>query len=284
MKTALTPFHRDTTGDFWTTNLVRNWSSTFHYTYPEFSDSDGSAASIKSYINKLYGPSATATAGSSKRTAIPSTDEEIVPRAALPDPVPTGIPEPKPNPFVSERATPGQKLASNGSTYQYVANIKTARYALDGSYNIFVFLGEPSSENPASWILDSNLVGTQGVLSQSGMEMTNMNQDMTVSGSIPLTRSLTDKLSGGLLGSLVEAVVAPFLSQFLVWRVQGPDGSSVDPSTIPNFEVTVIASTSTQPASADDLPVWSVPTILETVTHGKAGGLNSTSGNSTTSI
>lgn len=157
-----------------------------------------------------------------------------------------------------------------------MANIKTARYALDGSYNIFLFLGKPITENPASWVLDPNLVGTQGILSQSGMEMTNMNVDFTVAGSVPLTRALMSKLDGGLLGSLIEAVVSPFLASSLTWRVQGPDGSAVDPSTIPNFEISVIASTSTQPTSAEDLPVWSVPTILESVTHGKAGGLNST--------
>ncbi|KAF2239966.1 Di-copper centre-containing protein [Viridothelium virens] len=271
----LTPFHRDTTGDFWTTNLVRNWSTTFHYTYPEFADSNGSPAAINSYINKLYGPSATATAGSSKRTVEVLADADIVPRAAFAEPTaaPSPAPEPEFAPVLSERAANG-RLASNGSSYQYVANIKTSRYSLDGSYNIYLFLGNPTSENPASWVLDRNLIGTQGIFSQPGMDMTNMDPNVVVSGSIPLTRALTAKLSGGLLGSLAETVVAPFLAQALEWRIQGPDGSSVDPNTVPSFEVSVIASTSTQPASAAELPVWSVPTVLETVTHGKPGGLN----------
>ncbi|KAI9675858.1 MAG: hypothetical protein M1822_008867 [Bathelium mastoideum] len=272
----LTPFHRDTTGDFWTTNLVRNWSSTFHYTYPEFADSDGSAASINSYINNLYGPSATATAGSTKRTASPLGNEAEMPHAVLleRDALATA-PEPKPNPFLSRRAAKSQ-LANNGSLYQYVANIKTTRYALDGSYNIFLFLGAPATENPAAWILDPNLVGTQGILSQAGMDMSSMNTDLVVSGSVPLTRALLAKVDSSELNSLVEGLVQPYLAKQLQWRVQGPSGAAVDPSSIPSFEVSVIVSTSTQPASAAELPVWSVPTVLRPVTQGKAGGLNST--------
>ncbi|KAI9690627.1 MAG: hypothetical protein M1820_009958 [Bogoriella megaspora] len=269
----LTPFHRDTTGSFWTTNLVRNWSSTFHYTYPEFANSDGSASAINSYINKLYGPSATATAGSSKRTAIP--DGIPAPAKAAPTDNPNPSPENLANPFLSKRASDVSRVA-NGSLMQYVANIKAPRYALDGSYNILIFLGQPKSENPTSWIADPNLVGTQGILAQSGMEMTNMNADMLVAGSVPLTRALMSKVDLGLIGSLLQPIIAPFLTQSLTWRVQGPDGTSVDPSTIPNFEVSVIASTSTQPASADALPAWSIPTVLDGVTQGKAGGLGST--------
>lgn len=71
----LTPFHRNANGDFWTTNLVRSWW-TFGYTYPEYANSDGSTAAIQSIVNKLYGPSATATAGTPKRTAIPEPNPQ----------------------------------------------------------------------------------------------------------------------------------------------------------------------------------------------------------------
>lgn len=77
----LTPFHRNSDGDFWTSNQARDWRI-FRYTYPEFVDSDGSVGAIERAINRLYGPGATAPAGFSRRTSEPETyDEEIHPKA-----------------------------------------------------------------------------------------------------------------------------------------------------------------------------------------------------------
>jgi len=254
----LTPFYKDTDGNFWTTNLVRNWNTTFHYTYPEFYDSNGSKAAIASYINKLYGPSATATAGSSKRSADPEP-------VAAAEAVPTAAPE-----LVERQGSP--LVAENGSLFQYVANIKTSRYALNGSYSIYLFNGSPDSENPYTWITDKNLIGPMGVPAQSNM----LGKNLIATGSIPLTRALTNVVGSGLLASLAELLVVPFLTANLQWRIMGPDGSDVDPTSIPNFEVAVFASTATQPSSEYELPEWSDFIPLLDVTHKKAGGANST--------
>ncbi|QIW98152.1 hypothetical protein AMS68_003670 [Peltaster fructicola] len=211
----LTPMHKDTSGNFYTTNDVRDWT-VFKYTYPEFSNSDGSASAIKGYVSALYGPGATATAGSSKR----EVDEEEAPAQAKRTPEPVNLenvvasvagfaspssssisgslPLPTVNPLsnltaaiqnvstaVSDLVNPIQ--ANNGSLFQYVANIQTPRYALNGSYQIYLFNGKPNTEDPASWIQDSNLIGPVGVLAQPGMTEHNV----TVAASVPLTRSLT---------------------------------------------------------------------------------------------
>ena len=255
----LTPFYTDASGsNFWTTNSVKDWANTFHYTYPEFADSDGSSGAIASYVNQLYGPSATATAGSSKRTAMP---EPVAEAEALP----TGVPAFPP----MQKITHPSLVAANGSTFQYVANIQTPRYALGGSYYVFLFLGSPASEDPTTWITDANLIGPMGVLSQDGMQ----EKDVLTSGSIPLTRSLSGKLGTGLLGDLTEAIVAPVLTDILEWRILGPDGTSVNPDTVPGFQVSVFASTATQPDHAGCLPQWSKFIPMLDVTKGKKGGL-----------
>ena len=254
----LTPFYQ-TSSTFFTTNTVKDWAGTFHYTYPEFVDSDGSAASIQNYINKLYGPSATATAGSSKRTA-------------MPEPNPFGPPTGFPLGFGS--AKPGL-VASNGSTYQYVANIKAPRYALGGSYVIYLFMGPPASEDPNTWATDESLIGPVGILSQSGMTGA---KDLMTTSSIPLTRSLTTKFDGGILGELTEMIVAPFLENLLEWRILGPDGTCVDPDNVPGFEVAVYSSTSTNPGEANCLPSWSDFIPLPSITKGKKGGLQGLAG------
>lgn len=258
----LAPFHSDTVGTFWTTEMVQNWSSTFQYTYPEFADSDGSSSAIASYVNVLYGPSATATAGSSKRTAAPEP-------AAAPEAVPTAEPDLYRAPLAS-RQIANALTALNGSMFQYVANIKTPRYALNGSYYIYLFDGNPASETPSSWLTDSALIGPMGVLAQPDMT----HHDTTAAGSIPLTRCLTSSIHNGIISDLSEAVVTPYLKSNLQWRI-AQNGTEIDPATIPTFEIAVFASTATQ-ASEYALPMWSAFVPLLDVTQGQAGGANTT--------
>lgn len=274
----LTPMHKDTSGNFYSTNDVRDWTQ-FKYTYPEFSNSDGSANAIKSYVSALYGPSATATAGSSKRDADPvapaevkRTPEPLIQQAAatvsgfLAPSVSTAsdsLPVPTINPLTNLTASitnitaPVSNLtnpiqANNGSLFQYVANIKTPRYALNGSYQIYVFNGKPTSEDPASWILDPNLIGPVGVLAQPGMTEHNT----TVAASVPLTRALTFAFTNSLLTDLSEELVVPYLKANLFWRVAGPDGNKVLSDSIPGFSIEVYGSTSDQVPSGE-LPTYS---------------------------
>ncbi|TKA78166.1 hypothetical protein B0A55_03895 [Friedmanniomyces simplex] len=254
----LEPFYKDTNGNFWTTNQVKNWNTTFHYTYPEFSDSDGSKRAIASYINKLYGPSATATAGSSKRTAGP---EPVAAAEAMATPAPV---------LDSRASSPLQ--AANGSLFQYVANIQTPRYALNGSYYVFLFNGEPASELPSEWITDAHLIGPMGVLAQAKQT----SHDLIAGGSVPLTRSMTTAVNAGGLSDLSEAAAVPYLKDNLRWRVAGPNGTEVDPGSIVGFEIAVFASTAAPPPDQYELPEWSAFIPLVDITVDKSGGANST--------
>lgn len=251
----LTPFYKDNSGHFWTARQVQDWT-VFGYTYPEFSNSDGSSASITRYVNNLYGPGATANAGSSKREASPQVAGLIS----------------KVLPIISPL------VANNGSLYEYTANIKTPRYFFGSSYSIFIFNGNPASEDPQSWYFDQNLIGPMGVAAGAGSVDESMHPtDLIISGSIPLTRTLQNMVgNAGILTGLAEALVVPYLSKNLEWRVLGPNGQSVDPATIPGFSVTVAASTATQSGSDDVLPQFSDFIELLDVTKGRAGGANTT--------
>lgn len=251
----LTPFHKDTAGNFWTTNQVRD-TKTFHYTYPEFANSDGSAGAIRNYVNKLYGPSATATAGSSKRTEMPAPYDAgngtATGSAAYPTTTGTLLNNTSP------------LHASNGSAYQYVCNLETPRYSLNGSYSVFVFLRDPTSEEPTSWSFDKNLIGPYGILAQPDMLMRNI----TVAGSIPLTRKLADEVARGTLENLSHEKVEPYLKQHLRWRVAGPQGQSIIPDTIPGFKINVYGTT-TEQCNYDELPKSSGYTHLQGATSGE---------------
>ena len=248
----LTPFHRDSSGNFWTTNLVRTWTK-FKYTYPEFADSDGSKSAISNYINKLYGPNASATAGSSKkRNAAPASSASSTSPSSSAAPLATG------------GSTP--LIAQNGSLFQYMANVQTPRYALDSTYTIFLFNGNPAAEDPTEWLLDPNLIGPIGVLSSQ-----DMNSDILTVSSVPLTRTLSDMVTAGTIPDLTEPIVVTYLKQNLKWRIVGGQGETIDPDNLTGFEVSVYASTAA-PASDFELPTWSDFIPLAAITQDKAGG------------
>lgn len=324
----LAPFHRNTNGDFWTTNQVRDWT-VFKYTYPEFANTDGSTRAIQSQINRLYGPGATATAGSSKRSAEPQTydedafDEEndVVSGTVIASASATALPEfsasygfefspeesattvatssswssssstavsasrsaivdagngtspalPTNTATLSNSSTPLR--ANNGSSYQYTCNIETPRYALNGSYSVFLFNGEPENQDPTSWTFDKNLIGPAGILAQPGMTAKNISVTM----GVPLTRTLVYAYTRGEIADLSEDTVDEYLAQNLRWRVAGPQGQEIDSKTIPGFKIEVFASTAAKQKSEDEIPKWSEFIPLKKATEGKDPSLESVS-------
>lgn len=262
----LTPFHKNAAGDFWTTNDVKN-TNVFHYTYPEFVNTSGTKAAIASIVNKLYGPQATAPAGSTKkRNAAPEPQAESATETSTATSTASSASSVSTSASASATVDATPFKADNGSLYQYVANIATNRYALGGSYNIYLFDSPPASEDPASWVFDENLVGPMGVLASPGMT-----GDLVIVGSVPLTTVLQDQVIAGGLADLSSANVVPYLTKSLVWRVAGPNGGIVDPETISDFEISVWASTATPPTEFE-LPVWSKFIPLAEITKSKAGG------------
>lgn len=290
--TPLTPFHRNKRGDFWTCASSRS-TRTFNYIY---ADAQGTAANVRNAVNRLYGPNAKATAGSSRKakrdeeaeggSTDTSTEETATDTSALAsasassfsdsadssDPV-TGLLDD----IITTVPTLPTSLttANNGSTYQYITNIQTTRFKLDGTYTVFMFLGDPDAEDPVSWSTAENMVGSYGVFSAPGMT----GSDLVTTSTVPLTDALASivsaktKLDGPLLETLEQAVVVPFLVSNLHWRVSKSDGTVVDPEDVPNFKVSVVSSTMTQPDDEDEFPTWSDFNVLTQVTRGKKGGV-----------
>jgi tyrosinase len=328
----LTPFHRNSNGDFWTTNQVRD-TKVFKYTYPEFANTDGSTGAIQSQINRLYGPGATATAGSTKRSAAPEPQtfgedmfneiEDVVSGTVIAA-VPTllanlginlgglglggsydesasvtvsagvgyasasasasavsskivnagnGTSPAYPTGTASLKGNSTPLRANNGSSYQYTCNIETPRYALNGSYSVFLFNGEPKNPDPTSWTFDENLIGPAGILAQPGMTEKNI----TVSMGVPLTRTLVYAYTQGKIADLTEESVDEYLAQNLRWRVAGPQGQSIDPKTIPGFKVEVFASTAAKQKSEDQIPEWSEFVPLKKATKGRSSYVSKSS-------
>ncbi|KJX92108.1 tyrosinase precursor like protein [Zymoseptoria brevis] len=293
----LMPFYRDTRGNFWTTNTVRDFANTFRYTYPEIA---GGRNGVIAAVNRLYGPNAS----NRKRDAAPqvgsilqgigggpgnqadkSANSDTSNAATSNNAAPAGGIVPGVGGLVagvtatvsgtvSDVLSGNPFAAANGSHFQYAANIQTPRYVLGGSYQIFCFNGEPTLEDPTQWVFAKNLIGTMGVMAKEGME----DSPVVISGSIPLTRALQSSVNtqGGLLSNLAEALVVPFLGMNLKWRICGPNGENIDPATLPGFVFEVVTTTYQPPASSEELPIFSDFVPLLDVTSGKAGGANET--------
>ena len=175
-KTNLLPFHSDGSGDYWTSDSVRN-HTVFSYTYPELVS--GNVNDVITAINTLYGSSSSGTPLKHKR----------------------------------------QTYSNNGTTgnpKQYIANIKTQKYALGTSYSIYFFLGRPSSD-PAQWPFDPHLVGTMGVMAT----MQNINvQPVVVSASVPLTAKIHEYVDEGVISSMDDDDVTAYLKCELQWTIR----------------------------------------------------------------
>lgn len=248
--TALTPFHSDSSGNFWTTNTVVN-TTVFGYTYPEFLNGS-SSADIMGYVNELYGPDATATAGSiMKRRDIAEELSENFNCCAI-----------------------GSNSGGFGGGFrarsiQYIANVAYPRWTLDGSYTIYLFLGKPPQEDGLLYQFAENLIGSVNVLSVPGMT----SNKQIATGAIPLTRALNAQIGGRLLQSLSRIFVIPFLQRALVWRVAAASGQIVPNDQVPGLEVSVVSADFTPPSSPNTFPIYSPFAALADITDGKAGGL-----------
>ena len=196
LRTALAPFHRNANRDMYTSNDIRS-TTTFAYTYPELAN-NATPSAIKAAINTLYGSNA--AAGGPVRRAQPISG------AASRKQVET---------------TPGEIV--DGWYRHYVANIVSGKFSVNGSYSVYVFLGDVGEEEPCTWQLSPNLVGSHSVFAALtkagvGMKTTGM-KPIRVAGAVPLTDALLNKAASGDVKSMDSDTVEAYLRKNLQWRV-----------------------------------------------------------------
>jgi tyrosinase len=158
--------------------------------------------------------------------------------------------------------------AATGNAYEYSCNIQTPRYALNGSYYVWVFNGSPDSESPVEWTTDKNLIGMMGVLSTPDYMP---GHDMLVTGQVPLTRHLRSIVQLGSLLGMDEKTILPFLTKNLQWRIS-KNGQEVDVDSVEGFSASVYSSQASVPKAVGELPSYTKYVPQVEVTKGKTGG------------
>jgi tyrosinase len=213
----LTPFHDDTTGDFWTSDTVRS-TGTFGYVYPETVNSTGAniTAQVVSAINTLYG-----TTLSKKR------DIRL------------------------EQRTPGAQ------SREWIANIRVEKNALSEPFFIHIFIGPFDTADPASWSFEPNLVGSHFVFTKAvTSNCPGCDPSQLVTATIPITSALMGQVSEGKLASLQPADVEPFLMSNLKYRVTRLDDQEVGNGDVPSLKISIVSANITMPVDGSELPRW----------------------------
>jgi tyrosinase len=226
VNSLLTPFHKDVTGDFWTSEDVRS-TETFGYSYPETTNYAGgnSTSQVIEAINRLYGPIATASSQLDSRS-LPSR--------------------------ISGNAS------SDPRSWEWTANIRVQKCALAVPFYIHIFIG-PFSPDPFPWSFDPNLVGTHFVFVKAFSTFSapcHCNSDQMVGATIPLTDSLVKNINQGNLKTLDPDDVNPFLAKNLSYRLSYLNDTEISKGSVPSLKISVVSVAVTKPRSNDELPRW----------------------------
>jgi tyrosinase len=213
----LFPFHSDTAGNFHTSNSVRDYKQ-FGYTYPELVS--GNVNDIVAAVNTLYG-AGQSQAGSKKRSdPLSGLTDALGPVGDL---IESAVSD------VSDIVSDIGSYLGVSSDRDYIVNVRSDKSAMDGSYFIYVFVGDVPSDS-SEWATCDSLVGIQAITSM--MQGSQMGSAI-VAGTIPLTHFLEKHVVLKLLSGLSEELVIPYLTENLTWKVISV---SISPITLGNFQ------------------------------------------------
>jgi tyrosinase len=280
-------------GKLWTSSGARD-TRTFKYTYPELEmwadkPQDVRRANLRTQINKLYGATAPVAAIRpnifAPKPAAPAAppaggDKAQQPLAqkpaapAAPAHKPVGKDEVE---FTEDTSHDHKEDHSKSSYYEWIANIRVEKYAVKTTFFIHIFLGD-FTDDYMKWGEDPNLIGSHVVfgtnLDHTGCErcLQSNHKQKLVTGTIPLTGALGDKLGAGKIANLNPDLVVPYLKDNLHWRIQKHDDTPIERSEIPTLKIAVGHAHVEPPTSVAEFPKWGEITLQHGVTAGRAGG------------
>ncbi|RYP23081.1 hypothetical protein DL765_001336 [Monosporascus sp. GIB2] len=239
-ETALTPFFSDN-GVFWTSDTVRD-HEVFGYTYPEVSNKN--RAEVVASINRLYTHYSPATIAMTHQwrqsrgygnTAVADNSRS------------------RPDAYRRSLRLPVDAVFDGEDYYEWIANIRVKKDALNDSFMIHLFLGTVPGD-PSTWTVASNLVGTLGVFAHSGPHG-KMGQ-RHIAGTIPMTSALLDAIAARKIVSLRPRQVEPFLKSQLRLRISLLTETVVSPEEVDGLGVSIVSSRVRAPASETRLVKW----------------------------
>lgn len=107
---------------------------------------------------------------------------------------------------------------------EWITNIRVQKHCLGGAFQVHVFVGDVPVEID-EWITHANNVGTFTVLGSNpattscGKCKSDADQNLIVTGVVPLTEALLESIGKGQIRDLEPEHVVPYLTKELHWRV-----------------------------------------------------------------
>ncbi|KAI0466683.1 tyrosinase [Xylaria cf. heliscus] len=201
-KTSLRPFHKDTTGTYWTPEDARDWFK-LGYTYPELLSGKETPSELLKMVNDTYG----------------MTRKEALMLAQSAKAVP-----------------PGVELIDDGArTYDYALSIKYSKFALGGRpFNIEVFL-RPEKETENTFRSEDFVTNvfnfSQPPENEDGVEVCSnckegQKKNVQATAYIPLTSYLLKLFQQQQLESLEPPTVEKVLAR-MYWRIVDIGGGTI---------------------------------------------------------
>ncbi|KAK8089605.1 hypothetical protein PG997_004566 [Apiospora hydei] len=246
--TNLTPFFvRD--GQFWTSDMVRD-HQVFNYTYSEVASKNRSE--VITAINKLYTDFSAAT------MSIDPGRRRHLRREGFMNSTKSGMGHNKRTkgaiwnkggsnvPFVN-------RIIKAGRYRDWVANIVVNKHAMDASFKVYLFLGRIPDEI-STWGSSPGLAGSLGIF--AGHMAGSGKQRRLITGTIPLTSTLINRVYDEKLQSLDSADAEAYLRNNLEIRVVASNGTVVEPSQVDGLKISIVSSYVKAAKSNAELASW----------------------------
>ena len=293
----LTPFW-DKSGDrFWTSDQIKDSTTTFGYAYPEtqewkYTDEGAYQAAIRQAVTELYGTNVFdnfVRANLQNRAkehavaikALTAAKQDFAEDAAAARS--EAIEQREPARFVNSNRSSGipdslKHLAPDNKYTEWVVNIRAQKHGLGQAFRVQVFLGDIDESDPDSWDTEFNAVGRVSVLGRSRETQCakcriDTASGLMVSGTVPLTSALLQDIIGGEVASLQPEDVVPYLTKNLRWKTRLLEsGDEKECEQVPGLKVSVASTEVT--IGEDGLPEYSGQYVVyPEITDGKPGGL-----------
>ncbi|KAH7138143.1 hypothetical protein B0J11DRAFT_8188 [Dendryphion nanum] len=253
--TPLKPFTKDTRGNFFTSNDVKDTRSLNYY----YNDASGD---VLGYVTNNYGPNS-----QSQRNRKRGEPAERQP-----------LRDGDYNTVLSVQASKYQLdgsyaihcfLGGAGNSTAPYANTTSPYSNSTAPYSNSTAPYSNSTSGSYDFTLDPNYVGMYAVM--GGSKAGNSSSPVITEGSLPLTRCLQGKEYAGELKSLKPEHVTPYLAKHLSYKVIGPGNVEIPADQIPHLHISVKSCKVTVP-NGEKYPVYGDYEKLPEATINKPAG------------
>ncbi|KAF2718416.1 Di-copper centre-containing protein [Polychaeton citri CBS 116435] len=150
-------------------------------------------------------------------------------------------------------ATKRSDNATHNTVMEYITVVEADVMQMNGSFLVWIFVGDFDNNNPSGWAEEPNLAAVNGFFTGSSMDMSGKVRD-----GVPITGALLKKVETGELADMSTDTTIPWMADNVRFSItSAATGEYIDPSSVPGLSVNTLCSEVTLPQDASsELPQW----------------------------